>query len=205
MKERMVFKMKRKLMTSAFTGLLAIGVLLFTPVQANAAESAETAAESTQLNQVMIVQEELEAREQPDTNSAAVEKFAIGTPLLVTEAVDDTWYAIAYQEQTLYVPITSLQPAVESPELEQELQQMEEEGLMIITAVEQYRSDAIRSRIWAGVIILLVVGIFAVGIVGSIKNKKSGTTLEVGKVEKKEDKNVLQMDKTIEMIDLDEE
>ena len=71
-----------------------------------------------------VVQEELEAREQPDTNSAAVEKFTIGTPLLVTGAVDDTWYAISYQEQTLYVPITSLQQAVESPELEQELQQI---------------------------------------------------------------------------------
>ena len=152
--------------------LLMIGIIV---IQAKVYAAQDKMTEDSEAtNQVMVAQEEIEAREQPSDTAPVIERFTIGTPILVMRAVDETWYEISYQEQTLYVRQSGIEQLAENEELEQEFQQMEEEGAMIISAVEQYRQDRIRSRIWAGVILLLVIGIFAVGIVGSVRNKKGG-------------------------------
>ena len=179
--------------------LLMIGIIV---IQAKVYAAQDKMTEDSEAtNQVMVAQEEIEAREQPSDTAPVIERFTIGTPILVMRAVDETWYEISYQEQTLYVRQSGIEQLAENEELEQEFQQMEEEGAMIISAVEQYRQDRIRSRIWAGVILLLVIGIFAVGIVGSVRNKKG---VESDKTNKYKN-NTSDLEKEIEMIDLNQE
>lgn len=177
-----------------------VAAIVIMPSVTYAAE--EDVLEKTEaVNQVMVTQQETEAREQPKETSPVIERFTIGTPILVTRVVDENWYEISFQEQTLYIMKSNLQQTIENAELEQEFQQMEEEGAMVITAVEQYRQDRIRSRIWAGVIILLVIGIFAVGIVGSVKSKNE---LKLDKLNKN-DKRDSGSTNELELIDLEQE
>ncbi len=46
------------------------------------------------------------------------------------------------------------------------------EAKLVVEEVERYRAEAKRSRIWGVVIVLLVVAIFAVGIISTIQVKK---------------------------------
>ena len=52
---------------------------------------------------------------------------------------------------------------------------------MIVEEVERQREEARRSKIWGTVIILLVMGIFGMGVVSTVKDKKAenmGTGLQ---------------------------
>lgn len=56
--------------------------------------------------------------------------------------------------------------------LDKEFQESEAEGKLVIEEVERYRAEAKRSRIWGIVIVLLVVGIFATGIISTTRIEK---------------------------------
>ena len=65
--------------------------------------------------------------------------------------------------------------------LNQEFQESETEGKMVIEEVERNRKEAKRSKIWGIVIVLLVVGIFATGIIsasGLEKEKKKSNAAQ---------------------------
>ena len=80
--------------------------------------------------------------------------------------------------------------------LNQEFQESETEGKMVIEEVERNRKEAKRSKIWGIVIVLLVVGIFATGII-------SASGLEKEKKKSNADQSPDQEKGSI--IDLDEE
>lgn len=52
---------------------------------------------------------------------------------------------------------------------------------MVVEEVERYRAEAKRSRIWGTVIVLLIAGIFAVGVISTRKSKKNSEKEESGK------------------------
>ena len=62
--------------------------------------------------------------------------------------------------------------------LDEEIDAVEMESRMVIEEVERHRAEAKRSRIWGMVIVLLVAGVFATGIISTIKAGKSGKKKE---------------------------
>ena len=56
--------------------------------------------------------------------------------------------------------------------LDAEMAANEAETKFVVEVVEKYRKDARRSKIWGTVIIVLVAGIFAVGIFSAVRSNK---------------------------------
>ena len=48
----------------------------------------------------------------------------------------------------------------------------EQEAEFVVEMVEKYRDEARRSKIWGSVIVVLVVGIFATGIISGVRSSR---------------------------------
>lgn len=144
---------------------------------------AEEDAIVSELNQVMTVEQDCEARELPDQNAPAVHQYAAGDSVWVTGETGDGWYRISYQGSEWYIPKESTialqietedQGATSLVEagLDEEMAEAEVESKILVEEVERQREEQKNSRIWTVVIILLVVGIFATGIISVIRKEK---------------------------------
>lgn len=153
--------------------VLCLGGMAVLPVRA---EEGEQEAEVTELNQIMVADEAVEAKEKPDLNSKTVITYEGGKHVFVIGETADGWYKVSYQDKEGYVPKAALaDQELDVEGLNQEFQESETEGKMVIEEVERNRKEAKRSKIWGIVIVLLVVGIFATGIIsasGLEKEKK---------------------------------
>ncbi len=58
--------------------------------------------------------------------------------------------------------------------LDEEFAVEEAEGKLVVEEVERQRTEVRRSRIWGAVIILLVLGVFATGIISAAGNGAKG-------------------------------
>lgn len=191
--------------------LLLLSMLSFTlglfvlPVKAN--ENTEEAV-VTELNQIMTISVDCDAKELPKREAASVMSYSAGSPVWVVGETQDGWYRVSYQDQKGYIPkdyILELQ--VEEEEgtvglveagLDEEIVAVEAENKMIIEEIERQRGEARRSRMWTIVIILLIIGIFVLGIFSTINSHKE-------KEEKKSDTKsaVKKESDNIEIVDLD--
>ena len=170
--------------------VLCLGAVASMPVKAGepsekvengAVESDETQSgqtenvkvEVSELNQIMTGQGKVEAKETTDSNSATVITYESGTPILVTGETENGWYRVSYQGKEGYV-LKSRLTAQEfnMEELDKEMESAEAESRLVVEEVERYRAEARRSRIWGTVIVLLVIGIFATGIISTVKAEK---------------------------------
>ena len=139
----------------------------------SAQEKADAAAQSGQL---MTAQERIDAKEKPDNKAQTIFSFEAGSPVYVTGPTDG-WYSVQYEDKTGYINADAVKgilvpAAMDVDELNAELKAVEEESKMIIEETERYRAESRRSKIWGGIIILLVVGIFATGIVSTVRAEK---------------------------------
>lgn len=160
--------MKRVLLMFALLFCLA-GMV---PFRANAQEAGQE-VEVTGLNQIMVANEALEARELPDDDSAVAITYEDGALVFVIGETADGWYKVSYQDKEGYVPRSLLtMKEFDAEGIDKEFQETETEGKLVIEEVERYRAEAKRSRIWGIVIVLLVVGIFATGIISTTKAEK---------------------------------
>lgn len=174
--------------------VLCLGGMAVLPV---IAEEGEQETEVTELNQIMVADEAVEAKEMPDPNSKTVITYEGGKHVFVIGETSDGWYKVSYQDKEGYVPKAALaDQELDVEGLNQEFQESETEGRMVIEEVERNRKEAKRSKIWGIVIVLLVVGIFATGII-------SASGLEKEKKKSNADQSPDQEKGSI--IDLDEE
>lgn len=191
--------------------LLLLTMLSFTlglfvlPVKANE-NTEETVV--TELNQIMTISVDCDAKELPKREAASVMSYSAGSTVWVVGETQDGWYMVSYQDQKGYIPkdyISELQ--VEEEEgtvglveagLDEEIVAVEAENKMIIEEIERQRGETRRSRMWTIVIILLIIGIFVLGIFSTINSHKE-------KEEKKSDtKSAAKKESgNIEIIDLD--
>lgn len=145
----------------------------------------------TEMNQVMTVIAECEARELPDDKAASVISYTAGTSAWVIGETSNGWYKVSYQGKEGFVTkdcITDLQVDKEEgkrPEeenkktvnlaeagLDTEMAAMEAESKIFVEEIERQKTEAKRSRIWKAVIAVLVVGIFATGTITTIHESK---------------------------------
>lgn len=150
--------------------VLCLGAVISLPVRAD--ESVRE-AEVTELNQIMVAKEALEAKEMPDDKADTVITYESGVTVFVIGETADGWYKVSYQDKEGYVRKSALAvQKLDVEALDKELAEAAEEGRLIIEEVERYRTEAKRSRIWGIIIVLLVVGIFTTGIISTVKIEK---------------------------------
>lgn len=135
-------------------------------------------ADMTQLNQIMVTAREVELKAEPNYNSETLMTYEKGASVFVIEVVGDEWVLARYQDKTGYVDKTALlmQESMDVAGIDAEMAIEAEETQFVLEEVERYRQESRRSKIWGTIIVVLVIGIFATGIVSSIrasKNKES--------------------------------
>ncbi|MBD5396195.1 MAG: hypothetical protein HDR71_18490 [Lachnospiraceae bacterium] len=165
-----------------------------------------TALEVTELSQFLIAKDKIEAKAEPDEKAETVITYDAGSTIYVTGQTQEGWISVSYQGQTGYINmnIPEIRDNLEENEidvaaLDKEMEAEIAEGKMIIEEVERYRAEKKRSRIWGTVIVLLVAGIFAMGIVSGIQAEKAK------KQEGENNDSELIPDAETDIIDLDKE
>lgn len=155
------------------------------------AEESGQEVEINELNQIMVTKDAVEARELPKDNANIVISYESGAQVLVLGETTDGWYKVSYQGKEGYVRKAELtQQTLDLEGLDKEMESAEMESKLVVEEVERYRAEERRSKIWGTVIVLLVVGIFATGIISTVKAEKKKT-----KAERNEEIEVIDLDK----------
>ena len=167
-----------------------------------AAAHAQEEATEIQVLRFMNATQRIDAKAEPNSNAETIFSYDAGDSVLVTGETQDGWYIVYYQGKTGYIyPKASggnntpgaqdtsqdvlVEQELDIEALDAELEALQVEDKIIIEEVERYRAEVRRSRIWGTIIVLLVIGIFAVGIVSTVRAEKK----------KKEDGDIIDLDK----------
>lgn len=173
-----------------------MGAAVSVPIRA---EEAVQETEISELNRIMVAVKEIEAREEPIDSAPAVILYEADAPVLVVGETADGWYKVSYQNTTGYVGKSELTAnELDIAALDEEMKAAEAESKMVVEEVERYRAEVRRSRIWGTIIVLLVVGIFATGILSTVRSekaKKKDNNKENGGAADNEDETIIDLDK----------
>ena len=137
---------------------------------------------------LQVLSEDTEVKEAASEESAAVGNLPAGTPVVV-EAAEGDWCKILVQGMEGYVPADALgsyfADNVES--LDAEMDAVAEAEQRAIEEFELMRKEKRASFIWGTVIALLIIVIFAVGVISTLKNaeREDGEEKQTPSPEKK--------------------
>lgn len=171
-------KVRKIILLSLVFGLLLTFHTI--PVKADAGTD-EVAV--TELNQIMTLVVDCDAKERPEEAAETVINFKAGSPVWIIGQTQDGWYEVSYQNLKGFIPVecvTELQVEVDEQGamglkeagLDEEMEALETENEMVIEEIERQHGEQRRSYIWIAVIGVLVVGIFATGMIATIKSNK---------------------------------
>ena len=156
---------------------------------------AQDGSTEMQIKLFMRALQQINVKALPDDDAETIFTYDEGDYIYVTDETLDSWYIVYCQGRTGYINKNASQgmeavqdgQGVQSEQnaqaileveeidieaLDDELAVLEVENKLIAEGIERYLAEARRSRIWGIVIVLLVIGIFAVGIVSSIRAEK---------------------------------
>lgn len=138
------------------------------------AEEAGQEEAFTELSQLMKTTRALEAKQAPEEGSDTVIEYDSGAIVYVIGENADGWYKVSYQDKQGYIRKAALTQVedIDTQKLDAEMEVVEAESKMVVEEVERYRAETRRSRIWGTVIVLLVAGIFATGLISTMKSKR---------------------------------
>ncbi len=115
----------------------------------------------------------VDMKAEPAKTAETLMTFKKGSLLFATGEAADGWYHVIYQGMEGYVEVQGLSALeLDIEGLDAEMAANEAETKFVVEVVEKYRKDARRSKIWGTVIIVLVAGIFAVGIFSAVRSNK---------------------------------
>ena len=126
-----------------------------------------------ELSQIMTAVEDVDMKAAPEEGAAVVRSYEKGDSVFVTGRTEDGWYRVIYQDLEGYMPESALfEKELDVEGLDAEMSRTEQEAAFVVEMVEKYRDEARRSKIWGSVIVVLVVGIFATGILSGIRSSR---------------------------------
>lgn len=165
--------MKKQIKVKSILAILGMIAVLFGMVGDMHPVQAAENDDISELSQLMTAKENVEMRAAPNDGAEVIMSYQKGDFVFVTGETADGWYRAIYQDKTGYIPSASLSlQEMDVAALDEEMARTEEEAKFVVEVVERYRSQARRSKIWGGVIIVLVLGIFATGIISGITSAK---------------------------------
>lgn len=143
----------------------------FIPLYAAADEAAVQAISES--GQLMVADEDVDMKAEPSDSAETVTSYKVGDSVFVTGETTNGWYRALYQGEEGYIPQNSLSvQEIDVEGLDAEMERSQQEAQLAMETLERYRAEARRSKIWGSVIVVLVLGIFATGIVSGIKSSK---------------------------------
>ena len=131
----------------------------------------------TKFDRFMRVLQRIDVKAKPNDDAETLFTFDEGDYISVTGETENGWYIVYYQGQTGYINKNVSLDIMEEEELDiealdDEFATQEVENKLIAEGVERYLAEARRSKIWGVIIVLLVIGIFVVGIISTIRAEK---------------------------------
>lgn len=150
--------------------------------------SVELEAGLTPQNGMMQTKTDTSGYEKPDNKSLVVEEIKKGQSVMLSGKTENGWCQVVYQGRTMYVQENSLEETV-NEELSNELQELEKLRLAEAEWDIKARKEVLRSRIWGTVIVVLIVGIFAAGMVSVIRADKGEKRKKEGNEQRQEKAN----------------
>ena len=159
------------------------------------------AADDTEIGTLYEVTTDTEMKEAADAGSATLSELKAGTAVVV-ESDDGVWSKVLYRETEGYVASDVLEVYAEDElaSLAQEMGGVAEDEQRFVEETEVAIKQKRTSMIWGSVIAVLILAIFALGVVSAVKNAKEEEEKEKedgGKQDKKAEE--------IEIADMDEE
>ena len=169
MMERVTKKIMAALLILMVTSVMSAGYLL--------SAYAREEAVGEPFNRFMKALRQIDAKAEPGEDAETAFVYDEGDHVYVTGETPNGWYIVYYQGQTGYINKNVAQASLEAEELDMEalddeLAAQEVENKLIAEGVERYLTEARRSKVWGVVIVLLVIGIFVVGIISTIRAEK---------------------------------
>lgn len=164
--------MLRKVRKSAWCVMMGLVLVMGMRVPVQAAEADNSGAMTLQQTT-----KDAEIKEAPDSSAETLSDLEKGTAVIVYGEPQDSWSQVEYQGVKGYVESNALEAysAIDDvEELDQEFEAVEEETIRIIDEHELIQKSKRTSIIWGVIIAVLILGIFAVGIVSALKKDKEG-------------------------------
>ena len=174
------FRLMRRLLAVMFSVLTIMQMGSLYVYAAETEEVGETQeSDMTQLNQIMVTAREVELKAEPNYNSETLMTYEKGASVFVTELVGDEWVLARYQDKIGYVDRTALlMQKMDVSGIDAEMAVEAEETKFVLEEVERYQQEARRSKIWGTIIVVLVISIFAIGIISTIRAGRNKETDE---------------------------
>ncbi len=147
------------------------------------AQEAGQEEDITVQGRLMKAAKAVEAKEVPKDDADTVIEYDKDAIVYVIGENPDGWYKVSYQDKQGYIRKAALTEVdeINTAGLDAEMEVVEAESKMVVEEVERYRAETKRSRVWGTVIVLLIAGIFAVGVISTRKSKKNSEKEESGK------------------------
>ncbi|MCM1201838.1 MAG: SH3 domain-containing protein [Bacteroides fragilis] len=130
--------------------------------------------ETYEQGMVLEAEKRVEMKAAPEETAETLMSFQKGSLVFAVGGPEDGWYRVIYQGNEGYVEedaLTALEIDIEG--LNAEMAANEEETKFVVEVVEKYRADARRSKMWGTIIIVLVIGIFGVGIFSAVRGGRN--------------------------------
>ena len=151
-----------------------LGVLLAGMLLAVVEISVKAQEEQFTVGTVWGVTKDTEVKETADTTAETVGEVETGAAVLILEDEADGWCKVQNQSLTGYIPIESLQ-TYQAGDVDEMTQEFTEHEQVSTTGMEEY-DQAIKEKktatVWGIAIGVLIVAIFAVGIISALKGDK---------------------------------
>lgn len=147
------------------TLLIVIGLVFLLGVQVHAEEKLV----------MMEVISDTQVYEQPNgvgDGAMVVMDLKAGTPVVVVDTSDPVWYQISYNNQPGYILGSNLKLYGDVEVLDEEFEQIAMEDEMNFYALMAELEHRKQAWIWGSIITILVVAIFAIGIISAVKTNK---------------------------------
>lgn len=122
--------------------------------------------------QVMKTEKETTLYEQPDINTRVIQHIEKETVVVIKEKVDDTWSRVSYQEKEGYIQNNTLIPVEDVEKLDKEFEWIYNDDMLWYAEIMETLKQERQARIWGSCIVILVIAIFGIGILSSIKKNK---------------------------------
>lgn len=125
----------------------------------------------TPMNGMMQTNKETIGYESPNMDSDIIVEVEKGKSVIVVGKTEDGWYQVVYQGQTMYMQENSVEEVL-NEELAEEISELEKFRMEEAEWDIKTRKEVFRSRVWGAIIVTLIVGIFAAGMVSVIRADK---------------------------------
>lgn len=124
---------------------------------------------------ILKAEKDVDMKAEPKESTETLMTFEQGSLVYAMGEAVDGWYHVLYQGMEGYAKKEGLSvQELDIEGLDAEMAANEAETKFVVEAVEKYRTDARRSKIWGTIIVVLVVGIFGIGIFSAVRSNKNG-------------------------------